>query len=548
MKRLALLSIIIATIVIGSATATPGRAAGPINWSDCGRGFECGTLQVPVDYSKPNGATLSLALVRQPATDKAHRIGSLLVNPGGPGASGVDFVRAWTAVLSRDIRARFDIVGFDPRGIGQSTPIVCHDNLQALVAADPIPTTQAAWDNLAKQQQIFNAACAKKYGDILPFLGTKNVARDMDQMRAALGDDKLNYLGYSYGTVIGQVYADMFPTKIRSMVLDGAVDLSLGPDDKTLTQIGGFELALNNFAADCRAKGCQLTKRGDPIAVIEQLIAKVKEAPIPARFGDRPAGPGETFLALITPLYSKASWLTLALEVDTALNGDATLLIRIADQYLDRQNDGSYSNSLEANIAVNCIDDGPSSLPTRFSDFPAVAATFAKVSPHFGPAVATGLSCVGWAAPADRLHPTSADGAPPIVVVDTTGDPATPYAWGVNVSKQMKSAVLLTFNGDGHTAYASGDSCIADAVNTYLLELKPPARGTECGSKVVTPPAAGTPTPTAPATGESPGDDPTEDAPRSAGDTTSDGVRWGVVAVFWVVAMGAIGFAFKKQR
>lgn len=559
MKRL-LFSVILAVVVLGGSAANlsdahaANTATTSIAWTACSRGFECGTLNVPIDYSNPSSGTLSLALIRLPATDQAHKIGSLLVNPGGPGASGVNFVRAWANSLSSTIRQQFDIVGFDPRGIGESTPIVCHDNLQAFVAANPVPTTQAQWDTLVQLTKDFDNACAQKYGPLLPFLGTKNVVRDLDQIRAAVGDEKLTYLGYSYGTVIGQVYADMFPTKIRALVLDGAVDLSLSGDDKTLTQIGGFELALNNFVADCQQRNCPLNVRtnGNPMAAIDQLLAKVQQAPIPAPSADRPAGPGETFLGLITPLYSKSAWPVLAIAVDSALNGDATQIIRLADSYLDRNSDGSYANSQEANLGVACLDEGPSRLPVTFSDFPAAAARFAAVSPHFGAAVANGLSCAYWAAKPDPLQPPTANGAPPILVVDTTSDPATPYPWGVSVSKQLKSAVLLTYNGDGHTAYDSGDACIDGSVNTYLVSLTTPPAGTQCGTPAIAPsPQSATPSP--PATGTNPPGAGSQDATTPSETTiakssNNNQFRWIAVAVLVVAAAGVAGFAVYRAR
>jgi len=560
MKRL-LFAAILAMVMVSGSAAVPGAAhasASSIAWSSCSRGFECGTLDVPIDYSNPASGTLSLALIRLPATDQAHKIGSLLVNPGGPGASGVNFVRAWATTLSSTIRQQFDIVGFDPRGIGQSTPIDCHDNLQAFIAAEPVPTTQAQWDTLVQLTKDFDNACAQKYGPLLPFLGTKNVVRDMDQIRAAVGDDKLNYLGYSYGTVIGQVYADMFPTKIRALVLDGSVDLSLSTDDKTLTQIGGFELALNNFVANCQQQNCALNQRtnGNPMAAIDQLLAKVEKAPIPAPSADRPAGPGETFLGLITPLYSKSAWPMLATAVDSALNGDASQIVQLADSYLDRNPDGSYANSQETNIAVSCLDQEPSQLPVTFKDFPAAAAKFALTSSHFGPAVANGLTCAYWPAKPDPLKPPTATGAPPILIVDTTGDPATPYAWGVSVSKQLKSSVLLTYNGDGHTAYDSGDACVDGAVNTYLVSLTTPLPGTQCGAKVVTP-SPQAPTPSPPATGSNPPGSNSQDGNPATGVVpaevksapgSSSGSRWPVIALVVTAAAGATAVFVVRYR
>jgi len=490
-------SLLIAAAIFGATLAFGPRAslAAPggsgLAWQDCGDGFDCATLSVPLDYAAPGAGTLDLALIRLPANDPGQRIGSLLANPGGPGASGIDFVRAWAGSLDSNVRDRFDIVGFDPRGIGASSPIVCHDNLQAYIAADPTPDSQAEWDNLAEQTRQFSARCAQRYTSVLPHLGTKDVARDLDRIRAAVGDQKLTYVGYSYGTVIGQVYADMFPANVRAVVLDGAVDLALSSDERTLTQAMGFERALGNFLADCRQSGCPLTRRGDPAAAVDELLAKAEASPIPARGADRPAGPGEALLGLASALYSRSSWPELARAVVAGLDGDGTALVRLTDNYLDRGGDGSYPNEQEANLAVNCLDQDPSRLPASYDDYVAARAGLAARAAHFGPAFANGLTCASWAAKPDPLAAPKAAGAPPILVVDTTGDPATPYEWGVAVSKQLSTATLLTFNGEGHTAFGR-DRCVNRVVNDYLLDLKVPPAGTSCGTASArpgTPPA-----------------------------------------------------------
>lgn len=465
-----------------------------LDWRSCGS-YECATLRVPLDYTKPNGEQIDLALVRKPAADKSKRIGSLLVNPGGPGGSGVDFVRAWTPILSSSIRDRFDIVGWDPRGVGQSTPLVCHDSIQDYIAADPSPDSQQEWNTLEAVSRTLADDCATAAAGKIDFYGTKNVARDLDRIRAALGDDKLTYLGYSYGTVIGQAYLQLFPDRVRAMVLDGAVDLSLDVDDLTLTQAQGFERALENFAENCRERGnrCDLNDYGDPADAIREVIARAEEKPIPSKSADRPAGPGEALLGIIAPLYNEILWPRLDDAVRDALDGDGSALVNLTDGYLER--DGNdYSNSLEMNLAVNCIDNEPSKLPTTYSGYLDIAKTLEEESPTFGTAFANGLACALWKAKPDPLTPpTNVRGVPPVLVVSTTGDPATPYEWGVAVSEQIEDAVLLTFRGEGHTAYAGGDSCIDKAVNTYLVETTAPEPGTVCGDGPGIPGAEATP-------------------------------------------------------
>lgn len=527
-------------LLVGCAFARPAPiSAAAIDWRNCGDGFQCATLDVPVDYSAPAGRTIGLALLRLPAANQGKRIGSLLVNPGGPGASGVDFVRQWAKGLDSSLRERFDIVGFDPRGIGRSAPIVCHDRLRELVAADPSPDNQGEWDALAALSRQFANDCATRADDILPFLGTKNVARDLDRIRLAVGDERLTYLGFSYGTAIGQVYAGMFPGNVRALVLDGVMDLSLDTRAAALAQAAGFERALQGYFADCRTQHCALTRRGDPESALTDLIARVEISPIPSRTADRPAGPGELFLGLIEPLYYRAAWPVLTRAVDAALDGDGSLIVRLADLYLQRNPDGSYPNLIEANAAVTCVDSVPAAVPVTYDAYRADLPRFLAASPHLGPAFAGSVACSSWAARPDPLEPQRALGAPPILVVSTTGDPATPYEWGVAVSQQLASGVLLTYRGDGHTAYLANDDCVDRAVNGYLLSLTVPKAGTVCGNG----PEArvpGGPTAVAPsAAGGTPG-------PPAAGNEAL--VRSVVIIALVVAGVGGLVLLLRSSR
>ena len=474
---------VVAIFLAGGAGARPEPAAATaaaVNWQGCGGNFQCATLQVPVDYSKPSGAKLDLALLRLPAREPSKRIGSLLANPGGPGASAIDFVRVWSLLLSKDIRDRFDIVAFDPRGVAASAPIVCHDRLQELVALDPSPDNTSEWDTAKRVSKAFADECKAKHAATLPYVGTKNVARDMESLRVALGEDKLTYVGYSYGTVIGAVYADMYPQRVRAFVLDGAVDMSLSFEETIATQAVGFERALAAYIADCDAKKCAASADGNTARAIDDLLAKVERSPLPAPGADRPAGPGETLLGIIEPLYSKFSWNALTRALSDARQGDGSGLVNLADQYLQRETDGSYPNLIEANSAVNYIDE---ECPRDPEAYVSMAARLAKRAPHFGASAASsGLACAYWPASPDPVSAPKAAGAPPIIVIGTTNDPATPYEWSVAMSKQLQSGVLLTHRGEGHTVYAQGDSCVDKAVNTYLLDLVAPTAGTSCGN------------------------------------------------------------------
>lgn len=481
----------------GAALAAPSTApvvqAGSINWSDCGGGFQCGKLTVPIDYSNASKGNIDLALIRLPARNQSQRIGSLLANPGGPGASAIDFMKLWSRILSNDIRNRFDLVAFDPRGVGASAPIECHDTLQKFVAVDPTPDTPQEWQQADDAAKTFVQDCQKKYANLLPYVGTKNVARDMESIRQALGEDKLTYLGYSYGTAIGATYADMYPNKVRAFVLDGAVDLSLDFNEGNRQQMLGFERAYQAFLADCKAKNCGLAKNGDPGAAVDALLAQVDKQPLPARGADRPAGPGETLLGIVSALYSKLSWPQLANALLAAINnGDGTQLVNLADEYLERNPDGSYPNLIEANMAVNYDDE---TCPKDPKVYEQLAVEWAKSSPHFGASAASaGVACAYWPTTPDPVPTPHAKGAPPIVVISTTNDPATPYEWGVAMSKQLESGRLLIHRGEGHTVYAQGDSCIDQAVNDYLINLNAPESGKTCGTGAPPPESSGSPT------------------------------------------------------
>lgn len=483
----------IAALACSPETKTSAQASTSIDWKTCGS-IECATFDVPLDYGQPNGRTIELSLIRIKARKPAERIGVLMANPGGPGASANEFVRIWRGLLAGEIRDKFDIVSFDPRGVGESSPIICHDTLQQLVAADPDPDTPAEWTQAEAVAKRFASDCQEKYGDVLPYLGTKNVARDMDRIRAALGEQTLNYIGYSYGTALGAVYADMFPTHVRAMVLDGGMDISLGFKKVNITQMVGFERAFSAYLADCQAKGCALG--ADPRAAVQAIMAQAETKPLPAPGADRPAGPGEVELGIMSAMYSKQTWGFLTRALQDAQNGDGTGLVRLTDNYLQREGNGDYPNLMEANAAVNFVDYTCPKDPAVYRDW---AVEFAKEAPTFGASAAasSGLLCAYWQAPADPVSAPVAKGAPPIVVIATTNDPATPYEWGKALSDQLSSGVLVTHRGEGHTIYAQGDKCIAAVVNSYVLTLAVPAAGTSCGTGAPPPDGSSSTTPAA---------------------------------------------------
>lgn len=464
------------TTSTSEATSTTVPPEVELDWSSCDDGYECAELEVPVDYDEPAGETLSLALARRPATGPGERVGSLVMNPGGPGGSAVDFIEG--SPLPVALTRRFDIVGFDPRGVGGSNPLDCRTHLQEIYDVDP--TLDDADDEKAflDASEKFVDECEENHAELLPHLGTVNVAKDMDRVRIALGDDKLSYIGYSYGTSIGQQYARLFPTKVRAMVLDGVVDPSLTGLQAAAGQAKGFNGALDAFIAQCDDDDCGLP--GPAGDVIDDVIADSEEAPIPASRADRPATPGVVSLALSQALYSETLWPELARALSQAKSGNANGLVALADRYLKRRPDGSYPNGFEIYFGVSCLD---SSWPKDPAEVFETAELVGTLYPRVGEALVNDYArCALWPGLPEPLEPVSdkIEGLPPVVVISTTGDPATPYQSGLNVADQIPGAVLVTNEGEGHTIFAQGEPCIDDPVTDYVVDLEPPKKGLTC--------------------------------------------------------------------
>ncbi|WP_370289052.1 alpha/beta hydrolase [Nocardioides sp.] len=453
-----------------------------IQWAPCG-GNECGTIEVPIDYQKPAEGTLFLNLQRTRAT--GERVGSLVVNPGGPGAPGTDMIEQADLYFAAPLRKAFDIVGFDPRGTGKSDPVDCitDTELDDQTAADPDPDTPAEVAATVTLGEDFWAGCRARSGRIASHVSTVEAARDMDVLRSALGEQQLNYLGFSYGTKLGATYAELYPANTGRLVLDGAVDPTLSSRASSLSQARGFEVALRSYVQNCVGTGsCFLGSTVDAgVATIKKLIDSIDAKPLPTNDpGDRELTVGRAFYGLVLPLYSEDSWSFLDQGLQQALDGDGSTLLQLSDYYGSRENGRYTDNSLEAIAVINCLDDPTSIEPSQVA---AQYPDFDRASPTFGRVFAWGLiGCRGipFASTDQPNLVIDGAGAAPIMVLGTTRDPATPYEEAVALSKQLKSGFLVTRDGDGHPAYNTGNDCIDKAVHEFLIDDQQPTAGLRC--------------------------------------------------------------------
>ncbi|MEA2526525.1 MAG: hypothetical protein QOF73_3752 [Thermomicrobiales bacterium] len=472
-------------ITLAAQEATPVATPTALAWTACAEGgWECATLAVPRDYADPTGPTIDLALTRLPAGDPARRIGALVFNCGGPGCPPVGFLHGTGTLLFPDeTRARFDIVGFDPRGVGESGQIDCQPDYEAYYAIDPSPddaTEREAW--LAGGRD-FAAACAANGGDLLPFMGTENVVSDMERLREALGEDQLSFLGLSYGTSIGARYADRYPDRVRAFALDSALPSFVDPGTFVPEWVDAIERSFDAYLADCAAAmTCPFYSGGDSAGAFDALMAQVDATPLEVATdgGTRQVGQRAVLDAVDWALSLPARWPRLAAALAAAAGGDGAAVLAMADQHNERMPDGTYGPGNTVFLAVSCLDFGITTDPAAYE---ALAAKAAMIAPRLGAYYTTWtLPCVFWPAPpTPAAHAPVAHGASPILVVGASLDTQDAYQWSVDMAGQLESAVLLRREGTGHPSYFHS-ACVTDAINAYLVDLTLPAPSLVCPS------------------------------------------------------------------
>jgi pimeloyl-ACP methyl ester carboxylesterase len=456
-----------------------GYYAQEIDWKSCRQDFQCATLAVPIDYSKLSTGTFEVALLKYEART-SKKLGSLIVNPGGPGGSGVDYANAAEYIFSPAILDRYDIVGFDPRGVSRSAPIRCLNDkeLDANNNSDSKPDNEKEFQQILIDTKKYVEKCKAK-NKYLASYSTANVARDMDILREALGDKQLNYMGKSYGTYLGTLYAQFFPDKVGRVVLDGAVDPTISNFEQSLTQAVGFDHAFSSFAKDCATKkNCPLLEgKVAAIAEMQKLFAQAAKKPLTTKSSERTLSETMMVLGTASAMYdSETGWPKLRKAIAQAQKGFGDEFFKLADEYTGRQSDGSYpNNEFDSGAVIDCLDVEE---PRTVTQIKRDAEVFADQAPLFGPYLAYGgLTCKYFGqSQEENIAPTMTTN--PIVVIGTTGDPATPYEWAQGLNKLLINSVLISLTGEGHTGQGQGNACVDDQIDDFYLTGKLPKTST----------------------------------------------------------------------
>lgn len=457
------------TTSTAAPTTEPAVPRDPFAWEEIDSGVDEGYLDVPLDWNQPDGDTITLYLVRHTATDPARRIGTLLVNPGGPGFGGSDLAFGADDTYGAALLARFDIIGWDPRGTGFSEPRVdCVEDYDRYFAVDSSPDTEAERQELIRLATEFGAACARENADLLPFLSTADSARDMNAIRMALREPTISYFGFSYGSELGATWATLFPHTVRAMVLDGAVDPTVDYLHQNLQQAAGFEATFNTFLAECsRRTSCAFHNGGDAEGAFDELNAAVDAEPVPSRRPGRPdVTQGVLTSGIAQAMYDRGGWPALEQALADLQQGDGGPMLDLYDQYYGYY-EAQWDDSLEAYFAIGCLDDPGSTGP---DDLFAHEAEFAEAAPRIGRSWLAELTfCSVWPQPPAPPMNITAEGAGPVLVVGTTGDPATPLGSTRRMADALDDGHLLVVEADQHTGYGT-NRCVDDTVDGYLLD------------------------------------------------------------------------------
>jgi pimeloyl-ACP methyl ester carboxylesterase len=459
----------------------PDFPIAPIAWSTCEDAPEespvvCGSLEVPFDYANPSIGTFQLFVKKRPADKTA--VGPLLVNPGGPGFGGSSLADDAMYYFSRDLMNAFDIIAWDPRGTGQSEPAVdCVDEYDPYAGLDSPPDTEQEKQALIEASRAFNEMCVERSGAILPYISTEASARDMNSLRLALGVEKITYMGFSYGSELGATWVTLFPETVRAAVFDGATDPNSTSIEQGMAQAQGFEQQLSAFLAQCSlAPSCPFHNNGDSESAFDQLFVDIDANPLVVSNDRTPVTQGVAYTAVAQAMYSDYYWRDLERALADAQRGNGKGLLDLYDEYYQRKDDGSYGNELEAFLAISCLDDRDVATVEEVEDY---VDDFIAVAPRLGANFAYGYTCVLWPVEAVTRIAITGMGAGPIVVIGTTGDAATPLSSSRNMAKALENGILIVVEADQHTGYGA-NSCVVDAVDRYLIDLKIPDNGTRC--------------------------------------------------------------------